>query len=161
MITTCPVCAASMSLDALMAHEETREYIRKIFSIDARLGRRVIFYLGLFRPAKTKKLTPLRMASLLGDLYPDIQAQKISRNGHEHKATVEAWLWAIEQVLVVRETLILPLKGHGYLYEVLSRYERQAAVIDPVVSLKPEVQSKTFSGMDELGELAGWIPDNL
>ena len=162
MITSCPVCAASMSLDVLFSHDELREYMQEIFNMDGRLGRRVTYYLGLFRPAKTRKLTPQRMTTLLAELFPDIQAGQIMRNGQVHKAPVEAWIWGIEQVLNVRNTLTLPLKSHGYLYEVLSRYEGHLSTVDTAaVTLKPEVQSKTFAGMDELGELSGWIPEGL
>ena len=161
MITPCPCCGSMNSLDSLIEHAAAREVCVKIADLNTDIGKAVIIYLGLFRPSKTKKLAFSRMDTLLRELLPDIQSGEITRNGNVYPAPVEAWIWGIHQVLAARDTLKLPLKGHGYLYEVLSRYERQAAVIDPVVRLKPELQSKTFSGMDELGELAGWIPDNL
>ena len=164
MNTDCPVCGTCFSLDTLIEHEEAREVNRKIYAINERLERPLIKYMGLFRPAKTRRLSFSRMASLLNELLPGIQSQQISRNGNIYSVPPEAWIWGVEQVLAVRQTLTLPLKGHGYLYEVLSRWEGQGQyetlANDAVVTGKTQ-NSKTFEGMDDLGELAGWIPNGL
>ena len=165
MKTNCPACGASFSLDILVAHDEAREVYRRIFSIDVVLERPILKYLGLFRPAKTQLLTYSRMTSLLNELLPDIEAQAISRNGNRYNAPAGAWVWGIDQVLAVRHTLTLPLKSHGYLYEILSKWDgqKQPEILphDAVVTTRPAAPSKTFQGMDELGDLENWTPGNL
>lgn len=160
MITYCPVCAASMSLDVLIAHDEAREYMQQLFSIDERLGRKVTVYLGLFRPLKTKRLSFGRMASLLSELLPFIQAQKIMRNGHEYSAPVEAWVCAIDQILANRTTLILPFKSHGYLFEVLSKWQGQAVCVpagQTTVTKQPQNLSQSKKSLLVLDEIARQI----
>ena len=45
------------------------------------------------------------------------------------EAPPECWAWAIEQALVARETgrLVTPLKGHGWLYQVMTQYQPGSA----------------------------------
>ena len=87
-----------------------------------------------------------------------MQAGEITRNGQRYPAPQAAWLWAFAEMRKRRDadSLTLPLKGHGYLYEVLSRWEAQDATTTvmapataPVVSGgKPA--SKTLSGIAAL-----------
>ena len=163
MKTKCPSCGATNSLDTLIAFDDARDVLTLVLSLDSVLARYLVRYIALFRPAQ-KDLSWSRTANLLNALLPDIKSGKISRNGNVYSAPSEAWLWAIEQVLAVRHNLTLPLKGHGYLYEVLSRWDSQklteVLTHDAVVTSKVQ-KSKSFEGMDNLGELTGWIPDGL
>lgn len=121
MKTRCPNCGAVMSLDALMAHEAAREALALVFALSGRLGTAITRYIGLFRPA-SRELSMDRVAKLLRDIVPDIQRGEIERNGTTHPAPVEAWIAAIDQALVARETgrLKMPLTSHGWLYEVIA-----------------------------------------
>lgn len=49
----CPVCHASLHLDALMQDEAGSELLALFAGLDAELGRALIAYLGLFRPEKS------------------------------------------------------------------------------------------------------------
>lgn len=51
-----------------------------VFKLSGQLGSALIRYLALFRP-ETRELTMDRVAKLLGEVLPDLQAQRISRNG--------------------------------------------------------------------------------
>jgi hypothetical protein len=53
------------------------------------------------------------------ELIAPIEAASLERNGRLWPAPREAWLAALDQVLDSRERLTLPLKSHGYLYEVV------------------------------------------
>ena len=86
------------------------------------LGEALIRYLGLFRPAKSS-LTFDRVATLLGELTPMIQAGKIKRGGVECDAPVEAWIYAINQMMANRQALKLPMKSHGYLLEIIASHK--------------------------------------
>lgn len=127
MRTRCPNCGTTLSLDALIAHDGAREALGIAFKMSGPLGHALVRYLGLFRP-ETRELTMDRVAKLLGELLPDVQAQRIERGGQVYDAPPECWLWAIEQTLTARENgrLATPLKGHGWLYQVMSQYQPDA-----------------------------------
>lgn len=102
MRTRCPSCGATLSLDALIAHDAAREALAAAFKLSGQLGSALVRYLALFRP-ESRELTMDRVARLVGDLLPDLQAQRISRNGQVYDAPLEAWVWAIEQALAARD----------------------------------------------------------
>lgn len=126
MKTRCPCCGAENSLDALIAHEGARQAVWAVAQVGGEVGRLAVQYTALFRPAKTA-LTFERMAKLLGELLPDMERGAISRNGLEYPAPPEAWLYGFRELLARRNTgsLKLPLKSHGYLYEVISGWQGQ------------------------------------
>lgn len=127
MRTRCPSCGATLSLDALLAHEGAREALMAAFKLSTPLGAALVRYLALFRP-ESRELTMDRVAKLLGELLPDLQAQRITRNGQVFDAPADAWVWAVEQAQAARDAgrLVLPLKSHGWLYEVISSWRPQA-----------------------------------
>ena len=112
MRTRCPSCGATLSLDALIAHDAAREALTVVFKLSGHLGSAVVRYLALFRP-ESRELTMDRVARLVGELLPDLQMQRISRNGQMYDAPPEAWVWAVEQALAARDAgrLTLPLKA--------------------------------------------------
>ena len=153
MRTRCPSCGATLSLDALVAHEGARE--APCHCLQAlRHGRRgLVRYLSLFRP-EARELTMDRVGKLLAEVLPDIQAGRIMRNGQVYEAQ-EAWVWAIEQGLAARDAgrLKTPLKGHGWLYEVIANY--RPTVTNLVVDGTPRLavtkaSSKTLSSIAAL-----------
>jgi len=76
-------------------------------------------YLGLFRPAKSKLSWP-RVASILGELLPQIAAYRVERDGRLHDIPMAAWASALDKTIAARDagTLRTPLKSHGYLIEI-------------------------------------------
>lgn len=157
MRTRCPSCGATLSLDALLAHEGAREALMAAFKLSTPLGSALVRYLALFRP-EARELTMDRVARLLGELLPDLQAQRITRNGQVYDAPVDAWVWAVEQALAARDTgrLTLPLKSHGWLYEVISSWRPQAGQalqVLPAATGRAEpvrAPSKTLSAISAL-----------
>lgn len=129
----CPNCGASHSLDSLLANDDAREALKHLIALGGEVSALTVRYLGLFRPAKSE-LSFARLASLLGDLIPDMQAQRITRNGQVYEAPAAAWLNAMRVMLDKRDRgeLELPLKSHGYLYEVISKYQGQGALAPQV-----------------------------
>jgi len=102
MKTRCPCCGATLSLDALVAHEGAREALSAVFKLSGALGSALVRYIAMFRP-DARELTLERVARLINELLPDIQAQRIQRNGQVFDAPLEAWIWAIEQGLAARD----------------------------------------------------------
>lgn len=117
----CPACGALASLDVLLTTEGAREAVLLALQFPAPLGKRLIQYLALFRPA-TRELSFDRVASILSEVLPDIQAAKIKRGGREFVMPMDYWLAGIDAVLAARDAgrLTLPMKSHGYLYEILA-----------------------------------------
>ncbi len=122
MKVKCSACGAVHSLDALVANEAASQALNAALLINGELGRALIGYLGLFRPAKSS-LTFERVATILNELSPMITSGKIQRDGREFSAPPEAWIYGINQMLTSRQTLKLPMKSHGYLLEIIASYK--------------------------------------
>lgn len=131
MRVTCPGCGAEMTLDVLLAHEESRRAMAQLAQLTVPMSGPVLRYLALFRPAK-RQMSHARVVTLIEELLPDLQRAAITRKGREWAATPALWQAAIETVLAARDkgALTLPLTSHGYLYEVLAgladKHEAQA-----------------------------------
>ena len=168
MKVKCPACGAAMSLDALIGHDEARAALVELSGISDELVRACLKYLGLFRPAE-KDLTFARVAKLLGELRPMMQAAEISRNRQSYPAPREAWIWAFGQVLAARDAgklNRLPLTSHGFLLETLTFWIPEKS---PARGLMPSPAgegargSKLRQGVAGLAEWAGddWLRQEL
>lgn len=126
MRTRCPSCGAENSLDALINHDAARESVVLALSLDP-LGRRIVGYLALFRPAK-RALAWERVAGLLGELLPWIQAAQISWEGQTYAVPRDEWAEGIQAIFDMRAKgkLELPLDSHNLLRSVLARRSRQS-----------------------------------
>lgn len=147
MRTRCPCCGAENSLDALLAHEDARDAVLAVIAVGGDLPRLAVQYVGLFRPAKTA-LTWARTAKLLGDILPDIRRGAITRERVEYPAPAEAWLYGFRELLARRNSgsLKLPLKSHGYLYEVIAGWRGQGlqTAAQPTLG-RPETETPSHS----------------
>ena len=119
MQVRCPSCGAEMSLDVVIEHDAAAQALALALSFTP-LGKLIVRYLAMFRPAKSKLSWP-RVVNLLGELMPMIESQRIERNGTLYEASHDVWCAAIEQMLATRDAgrLQTPLKSHGYLLEVI------------------------------------------
>lgn len=144
MKLTCPSCAAIFPIDAALTDEQARQAVAAALKLPAPLGDRILRYLGLFRPA-TRALSWDRATNLLTELLVPIQAGQVTRDGTTRPAPLELWTAALDAVLESRDRLRLPLKSHGYLFEVASamadkaagRHERQAETRRQAGALQP------------------------
>ncbi len=137
MNTKCPNCGAVHSLDSLLGNDGATELIQAVLEFDAAVGKLAVRYVGLFRPAKSQ-LTFARAAKLLGELLPDIKAGQISRDGVICPAPPEAWIYGFQTALDARDAgrLKPPLKSHGYLYEIISKWQPQSGL--PAAANRPQ-----------------------
>lgn len=152
----CPACGAQLSLDVLIQHEAASEAVLTALSLSGELGKALIGYLGLFRPMKTA-LQMDRVATLINELLPDMQAAEIMRNGKPYHAPIENWVYALKSAVGQRHSLKLPLKSHSYLYEILASYQPKSAVLvsAPATTDKiPQARSKTAQALKNLAEFA-------
>ncbi|MDX8222142.1 DUF2752 domain-containing protein [Acinetobacter pittii] len=135
MKTRCPACGATTSLDALLGHGDASKAFVASLALVGDLAQPLVKYLGMFR-SQNRDLTFERTAKLIGEIAEDINAQHIKRGHHSYPAPKAAWIWAINTMLERRDQgkLQLPLKNHGYLYEVISSYKPEYA---PVLDARP------------------------
>ncbi|PTQ91244.1 hypothetical protein [Agitococcus lubricus] len=141
----CPACGAVASLDLLLAAEDGASEVVKISGeMQPELWRLMVQYIALFRPQKTK-LSFSRMASLLGELHPMIKNAAFERGGKQFHAPLNYWLAAIEQMLAQRDRLTLPLKSHGYLFEIMMSLDAKAIkdIEKKKATPTPEPQAQT------------------
>lgn len=152
MKTRCPCCGAENSLDALIGNDDARDAVLAVIAIGGELPKLAVQYIGLFRPAKTA-LTWARTAKLLNDILPDIRRGAITRERVEYPAPAEAWLYGFRELLARRNAggLKLPLKSHGYLYEVLAGWRGQG--LQPAAA-PANPQPDVSDGSQTLGALA-------
>jgi len=125
MKTSCPACGAAFSLDALIGNEGAREAVMAALAIPAPLGKLLVQYLSLFRPAQ-RQLSFDRVASILNELLPMIAEAKIERGGRIWSAPQEYWSMALTEMINKRDNLTLPLKSHGYLLAIIEGYGSKA-----------------------------------
>ncbi|WP_373840457.1 hypothetical protein [Glaesserella sp.] len=156
MKVKCPSCGALNSLDSLISNEAASRAIYAALSINGELGSALISYLGLFRPAKSS-LSFDRVATLLNELVPMIQAGKIQRDGQEFSAPIEAWIYGINQMLVNRQALKLPMKSHGYLLEIIAGYKPENAKLKGMegVVVIDEYSQQTNSASSKMNAIKG------
>lgn len=121
MLIRCPACGAQTSLDVVVDDAAAADALRQALEL-APLGPRIVRYLALFRPVKTRLTWP-RVNALLAELLPAIKGGCVTRNGQTHCIDEAAWAAALDEVLAARDSgqLRLPLKSHGYLFEVAIR----------------------------------------
>ena len=94
-------------------------------AIPAPLGKLLVQYLGLFRPAQ-RQLSFDRVATMLNELLPMIAEAKVERNGRIWSAPQEYWAAALNEMIAKRDALTLPLKSHGYLLAIIEGYSSKA-----------------------------------
>lgn len=125
MRLTCPCCGSINSIEALLTDAAARQAVAAALELPAGLGERLLRYLGLFRP-QGRALAWDRAARLLEELRAAIDAGQIERHGQTWPAPLDYWRLALDQMLDSRPTLALPLKSHGYLYEIIAGLARKA-----------------------------------
>jgi len=125
MRLVCPCCAAEFPLEAAMSDVSARQAIARAFSLTP-IGDVLLPYVGLFKPAKQALKMPA-LVRILDELLVDIKAGQITRGGTIYPAPQEYWRSAIETMLASRDKLSLPLKSHGYLYEIIASFGNRAA----------------------------------
>ncbi len=121
MHPTCPSCGERSHISAFFVEDDGKRLAACLAEMEPALGRAVIGYLGLFKPVKTqlRLARAAKIAQEVAELVAQGSVCKDERNGVRRKATPAMWAAAIETMLVQRNSLVLPLDGHGYLRSVV------------------------------------------
>ena len=121
MKATCPNCGTQGHVAAFFVEDEGKRLAATLAGMVPELGRAVIGYLGLFKPAKTA-LRMARAAKLAIEIDALANAGSVCRDdraGVRRPCTPATWAAGIEQMLAQRAALSLPLDGHNYLRAVV------------------------------------------
>lgn len=127
---TCPACGCRADIDAFFADDDGKRLAALFAELDPTLGRAVLGYLRLFKPAK-QALRLARAARIVGDLLALVSAGEVSRDdrtGMRRAVTPALWAQGIEQMIEQRDHLTLPIDNHNYLRAIVFGLgEQQAA----------------------------------
>lgn len=121
MKLTCPNCGEDLSLAALIEHDASREAIMLALQFPAPLGKLLVQYVKLFKPAQ-RALSMDRFSAILGELLPMVTNAKVSKNGNIYAAPQSYWVDAINNMVTNKASLTLPIKTHGYLISIIVGY---------------------------------------
>ncbi len=144
MQLTCPICFARYAIEAAFTDDDARRAVAAALKMPAPLGDLILRYIGLFRAPK-RALSWDRAARLIEELLAPMQAGRIERHGRTWAAPLEAWRAALADMLDRRDKLQLPLKGHGYLFEIVTA---QANKTEAQAEAKNEEQKRSRAHRD-------------
>ena len=115
----CPSCGATASADAYNNDARARELLALAVTFPQPVAKVLLNYLALFRPEKTA-LSWSRALTLARELHALVSAgaiqvdKKVARPCNPHQ-----WAAGIEEMLARRDRLIIPMKNHNYLKEIV------------------------------------------
>lgn len=137
MIGRCPICHSHLSLEAICQDEAGRELLALLAGLDADLGRALVGYLGLFRPARRDLSNDraLRLARETLALCSDSV-----RLGAALAETVEA----------IRSKGGASLKNHNYLARVIESTPARCVVLAPEPAPRRGPPSKHRAALDAI-----------
>ncbi|MCR6661847.1 MAG: hypothetical protein NVV60_01535 [Luteimonas sp.] len=121
MRATCPDCGAQAHVTAFFVEDDGKRLAALLGPMAPDLGRAVIGYLGLFKPAKTA-LRLARAVKIVEELQQLVEPGTVcndERSGVRRPASPATWAAGIEQMLAQRTSLTLPLANHNYLRAVV------------------------------------------
>ncbi|AKH36876.1 MULTISPECIES: hypothetical protein [Nitrosomonas] len=122
----CPCCQTDFPLEAAISNIALRNVVTRVLSFNP-VGKLLLVYVEqLFKPPQ-RAISDTKMAKLMNELIPMIEAGKIEYKGRVWPAPMDAWRMALEQMIDQRDTLTLPLKNHGYLLTIIAAAANQAA----------------------------------
>lgn len=121
MQVQCPCCGEQFPFEAGFADAEGKQLAALFAGLEPKLGRAVLGYLRLFSPAK-RGLRTTRAIRLVEELLALVGTGSVSRDARTTEtkpAPPRLWAVGIEQMLIQRERLQLPLENHNYLRAVV------------------------------------------
>ncbi|MEP7041874.1 MAG: hypothetical protein ABI843_02360 [Dokdonella sp.] len=121
MRVTCPNCCETYPIDAGFADDDGKRLAALFAEFEPVLGRAVISYLRLFKPAKSSLRTQ-RAIRVVQDLLDLVRIGTVCRDERgclRRPAPSTVWASGIEQMLAAPGKLTLPLQNHHYLRSVV------------------------------------------
>ncbi|MDP3816214.1 hypothetical protein [Pseudomonas sp.] len=135
----CPCCGEQFPFEAGFADAEGKQLAALFAGLEPKLGRAVLSYLRLFSPAK-RGLRTTRAIRLVEELLAMVGTSTVSRDARTNEtkpAPPRLWAAGIEQMLVQRDRLQLPLENHNYLRAVVWGIAADPAQAQAAAPAKP------------------------
>lgn len=168
----CPVCGAALTLDHLFVDADSRAAVAQLISVAMPIGALLLQYTRLFTPPKTT-LTQRKQVRILLQLLPDLKRAAITHRGRDWQVPLTTWARGIDQMLQARDAgkLDLPMKGHGYLYAILTgladkveavaEVQAEAAKRHPATQATVQVRGQAMSIGQGLQQVFGGVDPTL
>lgn len=121
----CPDCGLAADLHVFALQSEVNPALAEALQVPASLGSRVTAYLRLFNPPR-KAMSHRKAQRLLAELRAAVDAGQVERHGRSWPAPIAYWQLALDELLAKAERLQLPLKSHGYLFEMVAGLANKA-----------------------------------
>ncbi len=121
MQLTCPTCHDRFPIAAGFLDDDGKRLAAQLAGMEPVLGRAVIGYLRLFKPAK-QGLRSARAVKIVAELEALVRTGSVCRDergGVRRPATPDTWAAGIEQMLAEADKLTLPLGNHNYLRAIV------------------------------------------
>ncbi|PKM31764.1 MAG: hypothetical protein CVV07_01240 [Gammaproteobacteria bacterium HGW-Gammaproteobacteria-11] len=131
MRLTCPCCSEQFPFEAGLADDEGKQLAALFADLPPKLGKAVLSYLRLFSPPK-RSLKMGKAIRLVGELKHMVNEGSVTRDARttdRRQASPALWVAGIEQMIVQREKLTLPLETHHYLRAVVYGIAGDAAAV--------------------------------
>lgn len=131
MQVCCPCCNTEFPIEAGFAEADGKRLAAVLAEFDPAVGRAMISYLRLFKPAKTalRVARAAKLAREVADLVAAGNVCRDERGGIRRPAPPIVWAQAMEQMAQQRDRLTLPLDSHGYLRAVAFGIADQADAV--------------------------------
>lgn len=118
----CPNCGHAASILDFANEQAARQVVYLAADLPKPLGKLVMRYIGLFRPAQ-RSLSWERTLKLIHSIKANIDASRIEYKGRIWAAPDILWHKALTTIIEKSQQpdgLMLPLKNHNYLYTIIS-----------------------------------------
>lgn len=121
MQVVCPCCNTEFPIEAGLIEADGKRLAAIMAELDPSVGRALIGYLRLFKPAKAA-LRMARAAKIARDVADLISAGHVCRDercGVRRASPPMLWAQGMEQMAAQRDRLTLPIDSHGYLRSIV------------------------------------------
>ena len=143
-LSRCPVCHSNLHLDALVNDAAASELLALIAPLDGGLGRALVAYIGLFRPAKSD-LSFSRALKLANETLA------LSNNRDWLRVALSQTVASLRAARATGQSRTLT--NHNYLRKVLSSIDDQAVVAPASpAKAKPTLEIKSTGHVETKAE---------
>ncbi len=150
----CPYCGKDVDVIQGMEMLAGNEWTALIQGLpNATIGI-LLRYLELFKPLK-QELRWSRRLSLTQEIMPMMKAAQVKRHGIVYAAPIAAWESAMLQLVGNRpETVVLPLKGNGYLLSMVAgKAETKAAKDEAAIEQQRQTRPHVGTGLQPVAKV--------
>lgn len=163
---TCPACGCRGDIEAFLSDDDGKLLAAMFAEMEPALGRAVVRYLRVFKPAATQ-LRLARAVAIVAELVTLIEAGTVCRDERSNQrrpCSPAVWAEAIEQLLGAPPS-DLPLRNHHYLraiaYGIAGEHAQRAPVAPASTAAVRPTGISPIREIDRREEQRMWLADQL